>query len=553
MIKAGAMDPLKKVDGLDMEGATAHERGKIHELVKGPRGESNGAEKERSKGISPQTNPRYARKGGSVEKLGAKNHGREKELEREMQIGEKRVSHALKPSQDQGCCKGYIMKQDMSRKERNPRKGREGSVEEKEEERGEGRRDAASVQETIGGKLSEKTSAEADTEAVGAKTGSRCEAGDTAGSDLRGVNQVVGHRRCWCRNSGMRTDDSRNEAEEEVESRVGKRVEGGEDRPGSCDGNRSESSGRAPQLYRKGQEEKEPGSGQIIGAGMGSGTVRESGRELGWPNGSNPVMGLFYRAALSPASSTRDLVNEMYLNESPSSSFKPADLEPGLCQVVVSKTVTKEVCSGSTGLSIEEGQKGNDIKCGGGDESEEIAGQVDGYRSMNRYDDKRYFQHTPISISVFGRPLLLGGFSGQGVVAPDKTMVPFRVEAADDRNWGSPVTSFEVGVGYGGDDQRKTKCNFDLVENRKYGRWESSCLVKFSEFLGFPTKGFEKEIMNLLEKLVASQTRGKVKGCQSVSKSERELRRLRSTVNYNGNKSNKEGGRDRGNLLLKLK
>ena len=172
---------------------------------------------------------------------------------------------------------------------------------------------------------------------------------------------------------------------------------------------------------------------------------------------------------------------------------------------------------------------------------------------MNRYDDKRYSQHTPISISVFGRPLLSGGFSGQGVSASDKTMVPFRVEEADDRDWGSLGTSFDEGVGYGGDDQRKTKCNFDLVENWKYGRWESSCLVKFSEFLGFPTKGFEKEIMNLMEKLVASQTRGKEKGSQSVSKSERELRRLRCTVNYNGNKSNKEGGRDRGNLLLKLK
>ena len=78
-------------------------------------------------------------------------------------------------------------------------------------------------------------------------------------------------------------------------------------------------------------------------------------------------------------------------------------------------------------------------------------------------------------------------------------------------------------------------------------------MVKFSEFLGFPTLGFEKEILNLLGKLVASQKRCKEKGSQSVSKSERELRRLRSTINYNGNKINKGGGRDRGNLLLKLK
>ena len=127
------------------------------------------------------------------------------------------------------------------------------------------------------------------------------------------------------------------------------------------------------------------------------------------------------------------------------------------------------------------------------------------------------------------------------------------MEAADDRDWGSPGAIFDIGEGNGEVGQRKTKCNFELVENRKYGSWESSCLVKFSEFLGFPTLGFEKEILNLLGKLVASQKRCKEKGSQSVSKSERELRRLRSTINYNGNKINKGGGRDSGNLLLKLK
>ena len=45
----------------------------------------------------------------------------------------------------------------------------------------------------------------------------------------------------------------------------------------------------------------------------------------------------------------------------------------------------------------------------------------------------------------------------------------------------------------------------------------------------------------------------KKKGIMTVSKSERELRRLKSTINYNGKKTNKGGGRDRGNLLLKLK
>ena len=52
---------------------------------------------------------------------------------------------------------------------------------------------------------------------------------------------------------------------------------------------------------------------------------------------------------------------------------------------------------------------------------------------------------------------------------------------------------------------------------------------------------------------MASQKISKEKGNLTVSKSERELRRWKNTINYNGKKTNKGGGRDRGNLLLKLK
>ena len=85
-----------------------------------------------------------------------------------------------------------------------------------------------------------------------------------------------------------------------------------------------------------------------------------------------------------------------------------------------------------------------------------------------------------------------------------------------------------------------------------YDSWESSCLAKFSEFLGFPTKGFEKEILELLKNLVASLKSGKEKGNMTVTKRERELRRLKSTINYNGKQTNKGGGRDKGNPQIKL-
>ena len=114
------------------------------------------------------------------------------------------------------------------------------------------------------------------------------------------------------------------------------------------------------------------------------------------------------------------------------------------------------------------------------------------------------------------------------------------------------------GGGGGGEDsdedgQTKGEVQYETSETETYENWESSSLAKFSAFLGIPTKGFEKEILELLRNLVASQKFGKGKGNLTISKSEWELRRLKSTINYNGKKINNGGGRDRGNLLLKLK
>ena len=132
--------------------------------------------------------------------------------------------------------------------------------------------------------------------------------------------------------------------------------------------------------------------------------------------------------------------------------------------------------------------------------------------------------------------------------------LPLRVVAADGKEWG-PKSSYGIideveEIGAGG-HREEAQC--ESAKHWNHGSWESSCLVKFSEFLGFSTMGFEKEILKLLRNLVNSQNLSKEKGSLTVSKSERELRRLRSTINYNGNRSNKGGGRDRGNLLLKLK
>ena len=90
------------------------------------------------------------------------------------------------------------------------------------------------------------------------------------------------------------------------------------------------------------------------------------------------------------------------------------------------------------------------------------------------------------------------------------------------------------------------------TESLGYEKWEDSCLIKFSEFLGIPTVGYDAEILDLLRKMVSQQPGNKRKGNPAESRSERELKKLECTINYNGKDQNR-GGRDRGNFLLKLK
>ena len=352
---------------------------------------------------------------------------------------------------------------------------------------------------------------------------------------------------------GLRVED-----EGEDDTCAGRSVRLGGFGLGNLDGTWSEPSGREPHYQRELQEEMQPGWGpflEAVATVRGSGPDWDSDRESGRPHVSPSGVGLDYRAALCPDSINRSRLNGLIHYEPTCSKAQVTAVEAGLSQGLFSRSVENSDCLGPISCSPNEGQEGIALHHVEGDELSVVAAQEDGYNLKNRYDDNLYAQSTPIPISVFGRPLLSGGFSGQRVSLPDKALVPLRVVAVDGREWGleSPGAIIDVGEEIGAAGQRKTEVQFELLENWNYGSWESSCLAKFSEFLGFPTKGFEKEIMNLLRKLVDSQKMSKEKGILSVSKSERELRRLRSTTNYNGNNSKKGGGRDRGNLLLKLK
>ena len=93
-----------------------------------------------------------------------------------------------------------------------------------------------------------------------------------------------------------------------------------------------------------------------------------------------------------------------------------------------------------------------------------------------------------------------GGGGGGGGIYADKDLEPLRVVVADGRE-----AIIDVGEELGEVGQRKAEAQNEASETWTYESWESSCLAKFSDVLGFPTNGFEKEILELLRNLVASQ------------------------------------------------
>ena len=54
--------------------------------------------------------------------------------------------------------------------------------------------------------------------------------------------------------------------------------------------------------------------------------------------------------------------------------------------------------------------------------------------------------------------------------------------------------------------------NLQSEEVGGYANWEESCLVKFSEFLGFQTIGYVKELINTLRQLKDKKVYVKVWG-----------------------------------------
>ena len=176
-------------------------------------------------------------------------------------------------------------------------------------------------------------------------------------------------------------------------------------------------------------------------------------------------------------------------------------------------------------------------------------------------DDFRYVrpnhEDSPSSmISIFGRPLLMGGSSGhEGSLKLKEIddLEPLRVVAVDGREWGleSSDALEIIKEGPGEEGQQVEESAFVESEALGYDKWEDSCLIKFNEFLGFSTVGFESEILGLLSKIVARQHWVENKGAITKSRCERELKKLVCTINYDGRSQIKGGDKERGSLMLR--
>ena len=67
--------------------------------------------------------------------------------------------------------------------------------------------------------------------------------------------------------------------------------------------------------------------------------------------------------------------------------------------------------------------------------------------------------------------------------------------------------------------------------------WEDSELARFSKFLGFSTKGLEKDILDFLVKIRKRRERVHSKVLLEKLKFKRELKRLECSINYEGGRS----------------
>ena len=113
----------------------------------------------------------------------------------------------------------------------------------------------------------------------------------------------------------------------------------------------------------------------------------------------------------------------------------------------------------------------------------------------------RFEISTPIvnssSLFVFCRPLFQGGSSGLGGLhvlgEEEESVLPLAIVAENEVKGGIDQEGLMVDFGQEEEFVEETSL---AVEG--YDSWEDNMLVKFSEFMGFSTVGFETQIVDLM-------------------------------------------------------
>ena len=82
------------------------------------------------------------------------------------------------------------------------------------------------------------------------------------------------------------------------------------------------------------------------------------------------------------------------------------------------------------------------------------------------------------------------------------------------------------------------------------GKWEVSGLARFSQFLGFPTEGLKKEILNFFNQNQKKREKIHSKELLEKSKFERELKRLECSINYEGEMKQKGSVQGKGRQIM---
>ena len=354
---------------------------------------------------------------------------------------------------------------------------------------------------------------------VGEKSKSTTSAEDGCldGGNDRGVNTHVGRefkpKSCHPNIPGETSMRLGLEVEEDIGARAGRSEGTGAVSPGKSVRSRLASSGRVRMYLSMTQEQKDLGADQAHGAVSGSGSTSGPGLEMGRIQGRLTGLDLDW-ASQSPSYSNRPTPDGANASSHKCSKAKDVGEESRLKQGPVLRPSMPLECKRASSRDSNFGEEGNNTHCREEDVIREDLPQDDVCFYTNRYVDNLNDLSPSSRFSVFGRPLLSGGFSGLGGTTGYEDMELMRMAVDDGRGRGwdyaGVTTVFREGSEAVG--RRIEESHQEPSESAPHDSWENSCLAKFSEFLGFPTKGFEKEILDLLRNLVAQQKSGKEKG-----------------------------------------